>query len=67
MIRIEDLALRVAGAVFLVVAILHLARFVLKLPFRVGDMQIPLSASVLGFAVGLLLAILMFKAGGRKI
>lgn len=62
----ESLALRIAGVVFLVVSILHLVRLILKLPFSMGSIQIPVYVSGFGFAAGLALAIWMFAASAQK-
>lgn len=41
----------VSGAVFAVVAVLHLVRAILALTFQIGDMAIPTVVSWLGFVI----------------
>ncbi|MHB0946205.1 MAG: hypothetical protein ACYC3B_03435 [Sedimentisphaerales bacterium] len=62
----KDVALRVAGVVFILVAIFHLARVVMKLNANIGQWQIPASASIGGFIFAGILAILMFAAAAKK-
>ncbi|OGQ04877.1 MAG: hypothetical protein A3F82_10125 [Deltaproteobacteria bacterium RIFCSPLOWO2_12_FULL_44_12] len=58
-------ALRVAGLVFSVVSLLHLARLVLKFPVMVGSHYIPLRLNGVGFAVASILALWMFSASKK--
>lgn len=55
-------ALKVAGAVFFLVALGHLSRLVLNFPLMVGSYSVPLGFNVAGFALSLGLALWMFKA-----
>ncbi len=59
----KSLALKVAGAIFLVVAIMHLLRLLFKVQIAVAGTNVSLSLSLAAFVVALLLAIWMFKAG----
>jgi len=56
------MALKVAGAVFLLVALLHLARLVFKFSILVGHHPVPLWANAIGFVIALGLSVWMFKA-----
>jgi len=55
----ERIALNTAGIIFLVVAELHLVRWVMKVPLIVGDTSIPPVASAVGAVGALLLALWM--------
>ena len=57
-----ELALKVAATVFILVAVLHAARLVLKVKVSVGKFVVPLWLSLAGIAVALSLAWLMLKA-----
>ena len=61
----KNMALRVAGVVFLLVAIMHLLRLLLKVQVSVGDINVRLSLSLVGFVAALLLAIWMFSASKK--
>lgn len=56
----KDMALRVAGVIFLLVAIMHLLRFFLKAQVSVAGTPVRLYVSLIGFVAALLLAIWMF-------
>ena len=58
----KDTALKVAGIIFFVVAIIHLLRVILKTEVIIAGYVLPIWASVWGFVVPLLLAIWMFKS-----
>lgn len=45
----EKVALLVSGIIFLVVSILHLARYLMKLEVKVGTWIAPLWLSLIGF------------------
>ncbi len=55
----KELALRIAGSIFLLVGILHLARLILKAKVTIGKFVVPLGLSFLGGIVALSLAIWM--------
>ena len=61
----KNMALKVAGLVFLLVAIMHLLRLLLKVQVFVGDINVRLYLSFIGFVVALLLAIWMFAASKK--
>lgn len=61
-----DIRLKVAGSVFLAVAVLHLVRLMLKWQITIAGTTIPMSASVIGFAVAGLLALWMLKPCSGK-
>jgi len=61
----KDLALRVAGVVFMVVAIMHLLRLLLRAQIDVGGMNVRSYVSMIGFVVALLMAIWMFKVSKK--
>ncbi len=56
----QDIALKVAGFVFGLVAILHLLRVLFKVKFTANNIVIPLWLSVVASIVALLLALFMF-------
>ena len=56
------LALRVAGGIFLFVALTHLVRVICRVPIIIGHHPIRYRASVLGFVISVLLSFWMFKA-----
>lgn len=55
-------ALRVAGAIFLVVAVLHVLRVIFLVRVLVGSHWIPLRVSAVGAVLTLVLAVWMFMA-----
>lgn len=55
-------ALKVAGAVFLLVALLHLSRLAFKFNLIIGDSIVPVWINGAGFLVALGLSFWMFKA-----
>jgi hypothetical protein len=59
----REMALIVAGIVFLIVGILHLARVIFKVEIKIGKFVVPLWPSIFGFIVALLLSLWMFRAG----
>lgn len=61
----KDRALKAAGVVFLLVAMMHLLRLLLKVQLSVGGTNLGLSFSLIGFVVALSLAMWMF-ASSRK-
>ena len=62
----KNIALKVAATIFLIIAVLHLARLVLRLQVTVAHVMVPLMASILGFIIPLGLAIWLFKVAKRK-
>lgn len=58
----KNIALRVAGTIFLLVAIGHLLRIISMSVISVAGYIIPLWPSYLGFIIALLLSIWMFVA-----
>ena len=61
----KDLALKVAGTLFLLCAIMHLLRLLLKTQVYVGSHHVRLLMSLIGFVVTLLLALWMFAASKK--
>ncbi len=57
-----DMALRVAGVIFLLVGIMHLLRLVFKVSVIVAGFTVPLWFSVLGVIFPLSLSLWMFKS-----
>ena len=55
--------LKAAGLVFLAVAILHLARFLMKWEVTIAGTVVPMNASAIGFIVAGALAVWMLKPG----
>ena len=62
----KDMALKFAGGVFLVVAIIHLLRLLSKTQIYVGGYYVRLLFSLAGFIAALLAALWMFSAGKKK-
>lgn len=61
----KDLALNVAGFIFIIVAGLHFYRYFIKLPVRLGEYLVPLDSSLYAGIIVLILAIWMFFAATR--
>jgi hypothetical protein len=61
----KNIALKTAGVIFAVVALLHLLRVVTGFEVAIGGKTIPLWPSIGGLIVGGLLAIWMFLAARR--
>ena len=57
----EKIALLVSGIIFLVVAILHLARYLMRLEVKVGTWIAPLWLSLLGFLFAASLSLWIFS------
>ena len=55
-------AVNVAGVVFLLVAILHLVRFIFRVDVIVGNFAVPHWYSLVGAGVAFLLSLWMFKS-----
>ena len=62
----DKTALKVAGIIFLVVALAHLARLVSASSVALNGREIPLWTSGVAFPVMLVLALWMFRAGRAK-
>jgi len=58
----KNTALRVAGLIFFVAAIMHLLRLILKLEVIIAGYVVPVWFSALGFIFPLSLSIWMFKS-----
>ncbi|MDP3790099.1 MAG: hypothetical protein Q8R48_06850 [Candidatus Omnitrophota bacterium] len=58
----EIVALKVAGAVFLTVSIMHILRALFKAKITANNFVVPLWLSVIASIAALLLAIFMFTA-----
>lgn len=58
----NQLALKAAGIIFLLVSILHFMRLIFKVEVTMGGFVIPLWLSFIGFAIATLLSVWMFKA-----
>jgi hypothetical protein len=62
----KNMALRVAGVVFLLVALMHLLRVFCKVPVYVNGHHVRLTMSVAGFLVSLALSIWMSVVSRKK-
>ena len=62
----KNVALNVAGVIFILVALLHLVRLIMKLHAAIGQWELPVSASIGGLIFGSILAIWMFAAAAKK-
>ena len=58
----KDTALFVAGIIFLIVSLMHLARVIFKLEIKVGSFTFPMGLSIAGFLFALLLSLWMFSS-----
>lgn len=58
----NNMAFKIAGAVFLLVAIAHLLRLIFSMDVIIGGWAVPLWFSVFGFILTLLLAVWIFKS-----
>lgn len=61
----QKIALNTAGIIFLVVAEIHLVRWVMKVPLIVGETSISPEASAIGAVIVLLLALWMLIVARR--
>ena len=57
----KNIALKVAGVIFLLVAFLHLLRSIFNIKVMVAGFTVPMWLSVFGFIFALVLALWMFK------
>ncbi len=62
----KNITLIVAGVIFLIVSILHLARLVMKLRVTIGQTEVPMNMSIAGLIVGFILSAWMFMAALLK-
>ncbi len=53
--------LTISGAMFFVIAVLHLGRFVLKVPIQIGSWSVPAELSLGGFLLPLALSLAALK------
>ena len=60
----EKVALRTAGVIFAIVAGMHVARIMMKLPVVIGTIHVPLRSSAVAAVLSLALAVWMFNAAG---
>ncbi len=56
----------VAGIVFAIVALAHLARIYFQIPVVVGTTEVPFSVNIIGFIVAAILSIWMFRSCKAK-
>lgn len=61
----KKIALLVAGFVFFLVALLHIARIALNIEITAAGNTVPMYVSYIGFLVALLLSVWMFVASKR--
>ena len=61
----KNLALKVAGVVFLLVAVMHLLRLLLKIQITMSGHHVRMLLSLIGFAVALVMAIWMFASSKK--
>ena len=55
-------ALTAGGVIFLLVALIHLSRLVLKFDIAINQYQVPLNWNVAGLAVSSLMSLWMFRS-----
>ena len=58
----NNLALKAAGTVFLLVSVMHLLRVLLKFELIVAGYSVPVWLNLAGFVLSLLLSLWMFKS-----
>jgi len=58
----NNLALKAAGIVFLLVSVLHLLRVLLKFELIIAGYSVPVWLNLVGFVLSLLLSLWMFKS-----
>lgn len=57
----KDLALLIAGVIFILVSLLHFVRIILKVEVRISKFSVPQWVSIFGLVFPLLLALWMFS------
>jgi hypothetical protein len=62
----KNVALNIAGVIFVLVALLHLVRLIMKLNVTIGQWELPVTASIGGLIFGSILGIWMFMAAAKK-
>jgi hypothetical protein len=62
----KNIALIIAGAIFIIVAILHLIRLILKLHVTIGQWEVPMFISIVGLILGGVLGMWMFISVAKK-
>jgi uncharacterized integral membrane protein len=62
----KNIALIVAGAIFIIVAILHLIRLILKLHVTFGQWEVPMFISMVGLILAGVLGLWMFTSAAKK-
>jgi len=63
----NNLALKAAGAIFLLVSVMHLMRVILKFELIVAGYSVPVWFNLVGFVLSLLLSLWMFKSAKEKL
>ncbi len=58
----KDVALKISGIIFLLIAGLHFLRLVFKIEVMAGHLVIPLWASMVGFVISTFLSAMMFRS-----
>ena len=61
----DKLALKVAGAVFLLISAMHILRVAMQVPATFNQVDVPLGISVVAAVVTLALALWMFKIANK--
>ncbi len=62
----KNISLIVAGAIFIIVAILHLVRLIVKLHITVGQWEVPMFISMVGLILAGVLGMWMFISAAKK-
>jgi len=57
----KDLALLIAGVIFIIVSLLHLVRMIFKLEVKMGGFTMPQWVSIFGFVAPMLFALWIFS------
>jgi hypothetical protein len=61
-VLVKDIMLKLCGAIFLLIALVHLFRIVYAVPVIIGRFSVPVSWSIVGSTVSLILYVLVQKA-----
>jgi len=62
----NNISLIIAGTIFIIVAILHLVRLIVKLHITVGRWEVPMFVSMIGLILAGVLGMWMFISAAKK-
>jgi hypothetical protein len=58
----KDIALKVSGVIFFLMAIMHFLRIILSIEVTIAGIVLPIWGSAFGFVIPLLLSVWMFRS-----